>query len=236
MSRAGRRVASSLALVTAAHVTPSVLTVPFLRSRVLGTVSSDTAVALTFDDGPDPDSTPRYADALAELEVRATFFVLGTKLRAHPDLARSLVAGGHEIAVHGWTHRPHLLRTPWDVAADIRRTCELVRDTAGHRPRYWRPPHGIVTGTGLATAAALGLRPMLWTADGRDWRSASTPQSITERILGSLRPGGVVLLHDTHAYSAPGRRDPALDAVPMLVSGCRSRGWAPGRLSDMPPG
>lgn len=228
-----RCTASAMAVATAAHVTPSVLTLPFLRDRLLAGRFDCDAVALTFDDGPNPGSTPHYLDALARIGVRATFFLLGSKLQRHPGLGRRIVGEGHEVAVHGWTHEPHLLRTPWDVALDIKRAYDAVCETVDRRPQYWRPPHGIVTGTGLCAATALGMKPMLWTADGEDWLATSTPESITGRIMGALHRGGVVLLHDSHDHVATDTSDSALAAVPMLVTACRDRGLEPRRLCDL---
>src|SRR5690349_20151362 len=103
-----------LAAATAApHLLPSVLTMPSLHKRVAPQISGIAPgphVALTFDDGPDAASTPRFLDELDRLGLHATFFVLGTQLTAHPDVALDVLAAGHEIGVHGWLHRPHLLR------------------------------------------------------------------------------------------------------------------------------
>ena len=213
--------------LAAAHLVPSVAAVPALRRHV---VPSQDCVALTFDDGPDPASTPLFLDALATLDVRATFFLLGSHLAAAPDIAQRIVAEGHEVAVHGWSHTPHLLRTPRAIAADLRRARDLVAATTGTAPRFWRPPHGIPTGAGLLAAARLGLQPVLWTVDGRDWQARATAGTITDRIAAGLRPGAVVLLHDSDVTSAPGSWRAALSALPDIVAACRERGLAAGPL------
>jgi peptidoglycan-N-acetylglucosamine deacetylase len=221
--------------VAAAHLLPSVGTVPALRRRLLPTLSgrSDAAhVALTFDDGPDPESTPRFLDLLERIGVRATFFLLGSQAASHPELARRIVADGHEVAVHGWAHTPHLLRTPWAVRADLTRAYDCVRDTTGARPTAWRPPNGVLSGAGLLAARQLGLRPVLWTADGRDWRADATPASVLTRIEAQLGPGGTVLLHDSDITSAPGSWASALGAVSALAELCGRRGWRIGPLRD----
>jgi peptidoglycan/xylan/chitin deacetylase (PgdA/CDA1 family) len=213
----------------AAHLTPSVAAIGPLRTALwprLAGITRGRQVALTFDDGPDPRSTPEVLAALADLDVRATFFVLGARLARHPDL------GGHEIAVHGWLHRPHLLRVPTATGRDLARTVSLVADTTGTRPRYWRPPHGIPTGAGLLAARRLGLRPVLWSADGRDWRADATPDSINARLAGRLAPGAVVLLHDSDGQSAPGSWRATVGALPSLVAGCRARGLPIGPLAE----
>jgi peptidoglycan/xylan/chitin deacetylase (PgdA/CDA1 family) len=229
--------AGATAGLAAAQLLPSVAAIGRLRVRLWPQLSGmpaggrpDDHVALTFDDGPDPRSTPRFLDLLARLDVRATFFVLGAQLQVAPALGRRLVDEGHEVAVHGWRHTPHLLRTPAATARDLRRAFDLVRDVTGVVPRYWRPPHGIPTGAGLAAAHRLGLRPVLWTADGRDWQASATGEIIASRISAGLRGGAVVLLHDSDVTSAPGSWRNALDAVPQVVAACRDRDLRVGSL------
>ena len=186
-------------------------------------------VMLTFDDGPDPTTTPLLLDLLDELDVRVTFFLVGRRLVRCPDVARRMVAAGHEVAVHGWRHRPHLLLTPRAVAADIRLGVAAVQAHLGVRPRLWRPPHGILTGAGLLAARSAGLHPLLWTADGLDWRRSATPDSVHDRILGALgdvaENGSVVLLHDAPINGNGDSRPPGVLATRGLVGSLRERGW-----------
>jgi peptidoglycan/xylan/chitin deacetylase (PgdA/CDA1 family) len=228
-------VRSVAAGAAAAHLLPSVAAIGPLRTRAwpaLCGVSRSRHIALTFDDGPDPSATPALLDALGELGVRATFFVLGERLAQHPQPALRAAAEGHEVAVHGWTHRPHLLRTPPAVAADIGRAAQAVTDTTGRRPRYWRPPHGIPTGAGLWAAHRLDLRPVLWTADGREWRPDATAGSVRARIVAGLAPGAVVLLHDSDALAVPGTWRRALAALPHIVDASRELGCRLGPLAE----
>ena len=230
-----RAIGRAVGIAAAAHAVPSVLTVPAVHRRTrpqLSGISSTSHVALTFDDGPDARSTHFFLDELARLDVRATFFLLGIQVDAHPDVARRLVAEGHEVAVHGWTHRPHLLRTPWSVHADLERACNVITQVTGATPRFWRPPNGIVTGGGFAAARRLGLRPVLWTADGQDWRADATGASVASRIGTQLRAGGTILLHDSDITSAPESWRSALDALPAVVAHCGERAWPVGALRD----
>jgi peptidoglycan/xylan/chitin deacetylase (PgdA/CDA1 family) len=226
---------SALAAAAGAHLLPSVLTIPALHQRLvprLSGASSIPHVALTFDDGPDAESTPAFLDALGQLEVQATFFVLGSQLERHPATAKRIVAEGHELAVHGWRHTPHLLRVPWRIRDDIARTRDLIVRTCDVVPRYWRPPNGVVTGAGLAAAGSLGLRPVLWTADGQDWQASATAETIRQRVTGQLHAGGVVLLHDSDITSAPESWRAALDALGQLVSFCRRHQWEVGPVRE----
>jgi peptidoglycan/xylan/chitin deacetylase (PgdA/CDA1 family) len=218
-----------LGLAAAGHLVPSVLSIPVLRPLVSARPAGP-SVALTFDDGPDPASTPHFLDELRRLRVPATFFLLGEAVRRHPSLARRIAQEGHEVGVHGWSHRPHLLRGPVAVAGDLRRAHAAVVDVVGVRPRHWRPPHGVVTGTGLAAGAALGMSMALWTADGADWGESATADSVLARITRRLTAGGVVLLHDSDTQSAPGSWRVALAVVEPLVAEAAARGWQCCRL------
>ncbi|POM26732.1 Peptidoglycan-N-acetylglucosamine deacetylase [Actinomadura rubteroloni] len=222
------------AVVLAAHLGPAVTCLRSVRRWTPRTAGRGDPghVALTFDDGPDGTSTPRFLDALAELDCRATFFVLGDPLRRRPDLGRRMVAEGHEIAVHGWRHQNGLLSRPGRVSAGIARTVRLVRDVCGVRPVWYRPPHGALSGEGLAAARAFRLRPVLWTAWGRDWTATTTPGTVRATLDRDLRGGATVLLHDSDVTSAPGAWRATLDALPGIVAACRAGGLAVGPLRD----
>jgi peptidoglycan/xylan/chitin deacetylase (PgdA/CDA1 family) len=232
------RAAAALRLSAAAvapHLLPAVLTIPPLHQRVaprLSGIAPGRHVALTFDDGPDPTSTPRFLAELDRLGLHATFFVLGSQLAAHPDVAHDVLAAGHEIGVHGWRHRPHLLCAPWQVHADLARTHRAVHDLLGVTPRFVRPPNGVITGAGLWAAHSLGLQTVLWTADGRDWAADASTETIAHRITRRLRPGGVILLHDSDVTSAPGSWHAALGALPALADLCASNNWFLGPLRE----
>jgi peptidoglycan/xylan/chitin deacetylase (PgdA/CDA1 family) len=219
----------------ATHVLPSVATIAPLRAHLTRRLSDELGnqqVSLTFDDGPDPESTPHVLGALSHLRVHATFFVLGEQLARYPGLGRRIVADGHGVEVHGWTHRPHLLRSPLRVAHELQRTTLAIEAATGRLPRFWRPPHGIVTGAGAGAGRLLGLRLALWTADGLDWRADATPDSIRDRVIARLEPGAVVLLHDSSRFAAPGSWQRALAALPGIVEHCRRQSWTLGPLGS----
>ena len=131
-----------------------------------------------FDDGPDPSSTPEFLGALDTLGWRATFFMLGEMARRAPGLAAEVVAAGHEVGVHGDTHRSQLRLSPRVVADDIARARDAVADASGVMPVWFRPPYGTLSLGGVRGARRAGLRTVLWTAWGRDWREAATPESV----------------------------------------------------------
>ncbi|GGQ73289.1 polysaccharide deacetylase familiy protein [Streptomyces griseorubens] len=230
-----RAVALPLAAGILAHIGPAATWLPVVRRRLtprLAGVGHPRHVALTFDDGPDPVSTPRFLDALDGLGARATFFVLGDAVVRHPGVVRETVRRGHEVAVHGWSHdRPWLPAPARDVRA-LRRAVEAVQDVTGVAPRWYRPPYGILTSGRWAAARAAGLRPVLWTAWGRDWTATATPASVRATVEADLGGGGTVLLHDTDRTAAPGSWRATLGALPDLVADWRAAGWTVGPLTD----
>jgi peptidoglycan-N-acetylglucosamine deacetylase len=189
-------------------------------------------VALTFDDGPDPGSTPQFAEALASHRVRATFFLLGSMVERSPGLAADLAAAGHEIAVHGWEHRYLPARTPAATRSDLRRATELIAEATGSRPRYFRPPYGVLSGPALLTARELGLTPVLWGAWGREWAPGATPATVYSTLAADLAGGVTVLLHDSGCTSPPGSWQAGLGAVPLLLAECARRDLRVGPLGE----
>lgn len=187
-------------------------------------------VALTFDDGPDPRSTPAFLDLLARHDRRATFFLLGSQAQAAPDLVRRMVAEGHEVAVHGWTHRCAVTLPPSRVRRELRRARDVLEDLAEAPVRWYRPPYGVASADTFAAAAALGLDPVLWTTWGRDWERAATPERVVAEVVRRLRPGGTVLLHDTDLHGR-GHWATAHAATGMLLAG-PLRDLAVGPLRD----
>jgi peptidoglycan/xylan/chitin deacetylase (PgdA/CDA1 family) len=221
--------------VLAGHGSPAATWLPGLRRAWfpgLAGIGRPDHIALTFDDGPDPESTPWFLEALDACAVRATFFVLGESVCRYPGLARRIADRGHEIAVHGWTHdRPWVPALRRDVR-DLARAAEAVYDATGQIPQWYRPPYGILTGGRLAAAARCGLQPVLWSAWGRDWTADATAASVLATIRRDLRGGGTVLLHDTDRTAAPGCWRSALGALSGLVSECHAAGWTVGRLAE----
>jgi peptidoglycan/xylan/chitin deacetylase (PgdA/CDA1 family) len=180
-------------------------------------------IALTFDDGPDPSGTPAVLQALAGLGWRATFFLLGAQVRRHPDIARLVVEAGHEVGVHGTVHRNHLARTPVGIRRDLRVAVGEIAEVTGVRPRWFRPPYGVLSGGTLWAARDLGLTPVLWTAWGKDWL-AGPPTQVVAEVMRTLRDGGTVLLHDSDCTSRPGSWRSTVAALPLLAAQLQARG------------
>ncbi|MFF8926567.1 polysaccharide deacetylase family protein [Streptomyces longwoodensis] len=234
----GRRAGTVLAppaVLAAAHIVPAATWLPGLRLRCFPSLAGTGRpghVALTFDDGPDPVSTPRFLDALDRLGVRATFFALGAQVVRHPEVVRETVRRGHEVAVHGWSHDRPWLPSPLRDRRDLARAAAAVRGATGRSPRWYRPPYGILTSGRWAAAWSAGLRPVLWTAWARDWTAGATAASVRATAAAELRGGGTLLLHDTDLVSASGCWHATLAALPGIVGDCREAGLRVGPLAE----
>lgn len=174
------------------------------------------AVALTFDDGPNPRTTRKVLRALARGEHRATFFVMGRKARANADILREIRDAGHELALHGFAHdRLYAFKPPAYVEADIRRTQQAVEDGCGVRPTLFRPPIGFVSSRTAAGAKRAGVRIIGWSARGVDGLGPTDPDRVLNRIEGKLRDGAIVLLHD--AAERDDFEPASVEALPRLL-------------------
>lgn len=177
-------------------------------------------VALTFDDGPDPRYTPRVLDTLRHYNIQATFFVEGRFMRAHPDLARRIIAEGHVLGNHTDTH-PYLDRQSADVVRAEIDGCDRTLQTTLHlRTFLFRPPRGQWNPTIYREVRKRGDHLILWTV-ALEHHDAPTPPEMAARALRLVRPGGIILLHD--GGSAP--RDATVAALPLLLDGLRTRGY-----------
>jgi peptidoglycan/xylan/chitin deacetylase (PgdA/CDA1 family) len=229
---AGGVVAAAAAVV---HAGPALAAVGPLRRTWLPAVAGrgdPGHVALTFDDGPHEEATPDLLRLLDIAGVRATFFLLGRMAKEHPDVARAIVAGGHEIAVHGYDHRLLVKRGPRATLDDLTRATATIADITGAVPQWWRPPYGVATTSAVLAARRLGLTPVLWTCWGRDWTPTTTPDSVFRAVLRKLAGGGTILLHDSDHAAAPRCWEAMLGALPAILTACRVRGLEVGPLSE----
>jgi peptidoglycan/xylan/chitin deacetylase (PgdA/CDA1 family) len=239
MKGSGQRVAWSagiaLAGIAGAQIGPAVTLAGVFRRELWPSLAGRGLadhVALTIDDGPDPVATPRFCDVLAARDARATFFMLGAAAAKAPSVAAEVAAAGHDIGMHGWTHRPLPRQGPLTTYDDLARARDRIADATGQVPRLFRPAYGVLTGSALAAARRLGLTPVLWTAWGREWRRGATAASVYATLLRGLDGGGTVLLHDSDRYAPPGSWRAMLGVVPLLLDECGRNGWRVGPLSE----
>ena len=198
----------------------------------LSGVGREGHVALTFDDGPDPASTPLILDELERFDWKATFFCLGTQARRTPELVEEIALRGHEVAVHGHHHRSQLLRWPRSVIEDVREASWLLTELTGTRPRWFRPPYGAVSLSSIAATRTAGLTMVLWTTWGLDWKPGATGRTVSENIARTWSRSPTVLLHDSDLTSSPGSWRATLDALPILHRSWSNQGLQVGPLRD----
>lgn len=234
--RVGRLLLAGGAVAAAVQAAPLVTFLPATKQRLRPDLNGQGRVghvALTFDDGPDEQSTPRFLEVLVRHDVRATFFLLGQMCLRYPTMAQRLVDAGHEVAVHSFDHRNHLRLPPGRATYDqLARTADLIESQCGVRPRWFRPPYGALTTADLVAARQLELTTVLWTAWGQDWQRTCTPQSVLTEVLSGTVDGGTVLLHDSDCTSEPGSWRATLGALPELLSVCRDRGLSVGPVGE----
>ena len=190
-------------------------------------------IALTFDDGPDPERTPAILDTLAELGARATFFVIGRYLERYPELGRRIVAEGHELGNHSWAHLPwQNFYTRSRHLVDIERTAQLIRAISGvQREPLYRPPVGLKSPELARAALSRQLQVVAWSVHSRD-TFGQRWQAVSRRVLNRVRGGDIVLLHDGHA--AEGRhRDNARNALPLILCGLQAQGLESVTVSEL---
>jgi peptidoglycan/xylan/chitin deacetylase (PgdA/CDA1 family) len=187
------------------------------------------AVALTFDDGPNPDATPEILRVLAGEGVPATFFLLGRHVERWPALARDVADAGHEVGNHGWHHRKLHVRGPRWVRADLARGTSAIETATRHRPRLFRAPHGFRSPWVSAIARSLGQRTVGWSLGVWDSDRPGV-DAIAQRALAGARPGHILLLHDGDGYDPFGDRLQTARALPRIIRGLRERGYAFARL------
>jgi peptidoglycan/xylan/chitin deacetylase (PgdA/CDA1 family) len=186
---------------------------------------ADSAIALTFDDGPDPVSTVAVLDELARLEISATFFLVCEHARAHPDVVRRIVADGHAVGSHSFSHPDPWRLATRDLVREYRRGRALVEDAAQVAVPLFRPPKGYVDARGVLAMLATRVRPWLWTVDPGDWEPDVTPEHIVEEC-SAIQAGDIVLLHDAiRRPLAPSALDRSATcaALPFIASLARDR-------------
>jgi peptidoglycan/xylan/chitin deacetylase (PgdA/CDA1 family) len=173
-------------------------------------------VALTFDDGPDETHTRAVLDVLDARKVKATFFVIGKKAEAHPELVREIVKRGHAVGVHGWAHdRLFALRSARRVRKDLKRAVKALETITGQKPLLFRPPVGHSNPTIVRVADELDLAIVGWSVRGRDGLARTKPDDVVVRIKRGLEDGAIVLLHDAPER---GTRAPAgIAALPRVL-------------------
>lgn len=180
-------------------------------------LSNNPYIAMTFDDGPHPKNTPRLLDMLRQRNIKATFYVIGTNVKMYPNITRRIVAEGHEIGNHTWTH-PNLTKlSDSQVRKQMISTRDQIVQVTGVLPRTVRPPYGaLLTRQREMLFNEFGYPTIMWSVDPRDWQRPGV-SVVRDRILSETRNGSIVLAHDLHG--------PTVDAMPQTLDGLLAKGF-----------
>ncbi len=184
-------------------------------------------IALTFDDGPHPTQTPRILTILEQYGIKATFFMVGVNVENYPDAARAVIAGGHEIGNHTFSHHAIDGMSREEIQKEIDRCSDALEKICGYRPKLFRPPTGSMSQEGRACLKEAQYTPVLWSLDTRDWECKNREQ-VKQTVLTHVRPGDIILMHD---YIGHGSQTPEAleDLLPLLLS----RGFVPVTVGEL---
>lgn len=219
---AGQRHAPSISVGASGPVDPR----PPRRPASYNSVKTSRPIlALTFDDGPHPEFTPKLLDILRHEGVRATFYVIGRNVETYPEIARRIVAEGHEIANHSWSHPPLTSLGAARLHKEISSTSDVIQRVTGRRPRNMRPPYGAVNDrVRQAMFNEHGLDVIMWSVDPLDWRRPGA-EVVRRRLVDGASPGGILLAHDIHAGT--------IEAMPGTIRDLKAKGYGFATVSQL---
>jgi peptidoglycan/xylan/chitin deacetylase (PgdA/CDA1 family) len=180
------------------------------------------ALALTFDDGPSL-STPLFLDILAEHRARATFFQVGANVERNPEIARAVVAAGHEVGNHSYSHTNFALKSSSLIEGDFARAQTAISEASGVAPTLARAPFGVRWFGFREMQARLGLTGVMWTVIGLDWKLPAS--AIANRVLRNASDGGIICLHDGRGTEQNPDVSPAVEAVRRVVPALMATGY-----------
>jgi peptidoglycan-N-acetylglucosamine deacetylase len=176
------------------------------------------SVALTFDDGPDAELTPKLLDVLKEQDVKASFFLLGNRIDSAPEVVKRAYSEGHLILSHTYSH-PQLDKTSdEDIKKEMQQTEDKIYSLIGKRPALMRPPFGLVNQNVINIMKSMDYKVVAWSLDSLDWQSMNKDK-IIERVMNNVNYNDVILTH------MDGGKQPTLDAVPELIKQLKAKGY-----------
>jgi peptidoglycan/xylan/chitin deacetylase (PgdA/CDA1 family) len=187
-------------------------------------------VALTFDDGPDPNYTPQMLAILEQYGVKATFFCVGLNIVAYPEIVKQMHAAGHVIGNHSWSHPNLAILFKHTILSQLVRTSDAIQQTIGVRPIFFRPPYGALNASTLICTEDLDMTTVIWDVRATDWAKPGI-DVIANRVIERTGNGSIVVLHD-----GGGDRSETVAALPMIIEELRSRGFQFVTLQQMADG
>jgi peptidoglycan-N-acetylglucosamine deacetylase len=187
-------------------------------------------LALTFDDGPDPEWTPRVLDLLAGARVHATFFLIGERAARAPAVVKRMAAEGHEIGNHSWSHRNPWFCGPRATTEQVRRAHDTIADLTGMPPRHFRAPWGMVNAALFSAVRDAGERMVFWSVQPEGRRPAAAARQV-DYVLRRAHPGAIVDLHDAEGTSRAPER--LMEALPRMIEGLQADGYGLTTVADL---
>lgn len=174
-------------------------------------------LAMTFDDGPHPSLTPKLLDLLKERNIKCTFFLIGKQVKMYPDIVRRMIAEGHEIGNHTWTHCSLTSRSDEQIRKELQQSADAVKEVAGVTPQLIRPPYGAINQRIKDMMfTEFGYSTIMWSVDPQDWRRPGVA-AVTSRLVNGAHPGAIMLAHDIHP--------PTLTAMPAMFDQLIAKGY-----------
>jgi len=221
-------VALGAAILLLAHTAPA----PFLLDAIAGSRAvwhmprtDPPTVYLTYDDGPNPTTTPDLLDVLSREHVRATFFLIGANVRRDPATAEKIVEAGHVVGNHSDTHPAGFALEPTpELRAEVDRAERTIHAATGVYPRLFRPPQGIRSPWLMSTVARDSLVTVTWDDAPRDWERLSA-RTIADRSVAQVHSGSIILLHDGLNLTRSADRSATVAALPSIIRRLRAEGY-----------
>lgn len=178
---------------------------------------TEKVVAMTFDDGPHPTLTPKLLDILKARNIKCTFFVIGRSAKTYPNIIRRMIAEGHEVANHTWTHASLTSRSDAQIRTELQQSEDALVAAANYRPHLIRPPYGAInTRIKQLMFSEFGYSTIMWSVDPQDWRRPGV-SVVTSRLVNGAHPGAIMLAHDIHP--------PTIEAMPAMFDQLLAKGY-----------
>lgn len=183
-------------------------------------------VALTFDDGPSPEWTPRILDVLKAENIPAAFFMIGYHVQKYPEIARRVAQEGHTVGNHGYAHSVMLYYTPAELEEEVKYTEHVIRENTGKTTVYFRPPKAWLRNSIKDKVKAMGYETVLWSLNSKDWVSFNH-KTIARYICRNIKNGDILLFHDSgNVFSTEGgNRLQTVKAISLIAKQLRKKGF-----------
>ena len=196
------------------------------KDTVYRVKTAEKKVAITFDDGPSPEWTPKILDELKKAGIKATFFMIGHHVQKYPDIARRVAREGHQIGNHSYAHSVMFYYTPDELEEDIKYSEFVIKEVTGQTTKCFRPPKALITSREKEKIKAMGYEVVLWSLNSKDWVTFDD-KYIVRYILRNVRNGDIILFHDSGGVfkAEGGNRCETVSTIPLLAEKLKERGF-----------